>query len=99
MKIKGTILLGLLLSSVLPGCAVNEQEEPKDVNFQPTRYEQGDQRNRLDRDNREDTRPDVDYPIIDRENEEIDFGDREIELDEGPLDERNNNDNNREMDE
>ncbi|CDQ17769.1 hypothetical protein SAMN05192559_102440 [Halobacillus karajensis] len=98
MKIKGTILLGLLLSSVLTGCAVNEQEEPKDVNFQPTRYEQDDQRNRLDRDNGEDTRPDVDYPIIDRENEEIDFGDREIELDEGPL-ERNNNDNNRGMDE
>ncbi|GGF36135.1 hypothetical protein GCM10010954_38890 [Halobacillus andaensis] len=96
MNIKGPILLGMLLTSVLNGCAGNEQNEPEDVNYQPTRYDQDDQSNRFDRDNGEDTRPDVDYPIIDREDQEIDFGDREIDL-ERPFEERNNNDKNREM--
>ncbi|GEN52395.1 hypothetical protein [Halobacillus faecis] len=98
MKIKGPILLGILIAAVLNGCVGNEPNEPEDVNYQPTRYDQDDQRNRLDRDNGEDTRPDVDYPIIDHEEQEIDFGNREIDL-ERPFEKRGSNDDNGEMDE
>ncbi|MBN9653303.1 hypothetical protein J0K78_03415 [Halobacillus sp. GSS1] len=98
MKIKGPILLGILIAAILNGCAGNEPNEPEDVNYQPTRYDQDDQRNRLERDNGEDTRPDVDYPIIDHEDQEVDFGNREIDLEE-PFDRKNNHDDNREMDE
>ncbi|MGP4060451.1 hypothetical protein [Halobacillus sp. H74] len=92
MKIKVTILSGLLLSSVLTGCAVNEQNEPEDINYEPTRYDQGDQRDRMDDDNDGDMGPDFNTPNVDKDEQEPD-------LEEEPSEERNNNNNNREMDE
>lgn len=93
MKIKGTILLGVLLTSVMTGCAANEQNEPEDVNYQPTRYDQGDLNNRMERevdDQRNRMERDADDPIIDRDEQEPDLG-------EEPSEERNNNNNDREM--
>ncbi|MGP4061520.1 hypothetical protein [Halobacillus sp. H74] len=94
MKFKVTFLSCLLLTSVLTGCAVNEQHEPEDINYEPTRY---DQRDRMDDGNGGDMGPDFNTPNVDRDEQEPDLG-------EEPSEERNNNNNdnnnnNREMDE
>ncbi|SDP49061.1 hypothetical protein [Halobacillus aidingensis] len=77
MKRQLTIVMVVLLTSILSACAGVNQNEPEDVNYQPTRYDQDNQRNRMDRD--EDMRRDLDEPIIDRDEQEPDLGEEPSE--------------------
>ncbi|MYL48985.1 hypothetical protein GLV98_05790 [Halobacillus litoralis] len=77
MKRQLTIVMVVLLTSILSACAGMDQNEPEDVNYQPTRYDQDDQRNRMDRD--EDMRRDLEEPILDRDEQEPDLGEEPSE--------------------